>query len=217
MRRISMTVSSASDQPLYFGRCSACLEESTYYRILRVASVEPEFPDGAAAEGAFNDHVHGYLPLCPSCVRVCPTCERPVVSEEVDDLVERLERRDAGSVGSGDVSLSWFVYPCRTSSHERPGRRDEPMQPEPVPDPTRPPRHQNIPHWCWVAHEWRGLRVGDWIRVPGHPQPGEITEIWSHRLGGGVAATVEFADGTWVIRRAFELVEAKRQAGDGRR
>ena len=213
-----MTVPSAFERPMYFGRCSACLDESTYYRVLRVREAwnqtfltarSPREHSTTTSTATSRSALE--RPSLPNlrAARCLRGSGRPRRADS--------KQHKRGMIGSGgDVVLSWFVDPCRMSSHERPGRREEPVQPEPKPDPTRPKRHENIPNWCWVAgNELRGPRSATGSKCRGFPQPGEITEIWSHRLGGGVGATVEFADGTWVRRSG--LFKTHQGAADIRR
>jgi hypothetical protein len=74
------------------------------------------------------------------------------------------------------------------------------------PDPLTPPRHEPRSGWCWVADEWRDLRVGQTVRVPGTRRRARIFEIWSHRLGNGVVCTLQFEDRSWVMHRAADVL-----------
>jgi hypothetical protein len=74
------------------------------------------------------------------------------------------------------------------------------------PEPLTPPVHEPRSGWCWVADEWRGLRVGQTVLVPVTSRRAQVFEIWSHRLGGGVVCTLQFEDRTCVIRRAADVL-----------
>jgi hypothetical protein len=192
--------------------CVACLRSVPCWRVLRISARDDEFPDGAVAEGGLDDEVDGHVPLCGQCLLVCPTCERPVVPGATARVIADVVTGAGASVlERTTVVLRWFVEPCTDSTHMRPAVPGSPPAPsESTAD--GPRRHRNIPGECWVADEWRGLRVGDEIEVPGLERRGVVFEIWSHRLGGGVACTIVFPDGTWLMRRAADIVRAQQRA-----
>jgi hypothetical protein len=204
---------SSPEQSSAVATCVVCFSTSDCWRVLRVAADEADFPDGAVAEGGVGDHLDGHLPLCGECLLVCPTCEQPVVPDATDGA---LARYDAAALG-----LRWVVEPCVDASHVRPARPSEPPRRPASSGPGGPPKHEPIPNWLWVRDEFRGVRVGDEVPVPGlEGARGKVFEFWSHRHGGGAACTLVLADGSWVFRLAADVVraaqaESARPAGRG--
>jgi hypothetical protein len=185
-----------------------------YYRILRLSAPADAFPDCAVAEGGVGDHLDGYLPLCADCLCVCPTCECPVVAQLVTDLMAFLDVMLGGLTGDDGFYLRWFIDPCEDPAHERPPRREEPPLRRPPPDPSRPTPPVAIPGWSWVGDEWRDFKVGDVVKVTETGKVGRILYIASHRLGGGVAFTIDFPDGTWIARRPSAVRKVDDSSGD---
>jgi len=69
-----------------------------------------------------------------------------------------------------------------------------------------------IPGSSWVVDEWRDFKFGDLVKIT-EPDKVGILYIASHRLGGGVAFTIDFRDGTWIKRRpAVSTVDDRRDA-----